>query len=67
MPKIVLRIQKDGSVKVDAVGYQNDACEKDPVLSRLVSLIDEVDEIQLKYKKAVQESEQTVEIEEELF
>lgn len=66
MAKITITITEEGKVVVDA-DHPGDACERSPLLGRIVDFLQkegEIDSVQLKYNPQKVKQKRTVKVEE---
>lgn len=54
---IQIEIDKEGVVKINAIGYQGNACMKSKTLEKIIRSIDEVDNIQKLFEEEKQKQE----------
>ncbi len=49
--KIIIEIDKEGVVKLNAIGYENDSCMKSKLVTNLLKSIDEIDSLVKLYEE----------------
>ncbi|WP_029523585.1 hypothetical protein [Persephonella sp. KM09-Lau-8] len=64
MAKIIVEIDKEGTVNVEGVGFEGNSCEKSKTLNKILNYLKqegEIDQITRKYQEK-QKNTQTIEI-----
>ena len=69
--KIIIEVDKEGLINIDADGYRGSSCEKSKILNQIINYLQkegEIDDIKLKYTESeTVKEENTISIIDELI